>query len=185
MKKNRLSNTTIYLHWTIGFSVIFLLFFGIWMKLNEAYNLYDFHKSVGIIILIPVLARIYWRQINGFQYSIDTSKLEYNLAKIIQYTLLITSILMPITGMVRTGAGGYGFGVFGFSLITENIDPTNSNNIISINDTAAVISGTLHQWIAYMMILSLILHILGALKHYLINKNFVLQRMLGLNESDD
>lgn len=180
MKKDKLSNATVLLHWIVGFSAIFLLFFGIWMKQSEAYHLYDLHKSIGIIILVPVLVRIYWRLVNGFPDSINTSKIEYNLAKIVQYALLTTSILMPIAGMVRTGAGGYGFGIFGLELMTANIDPTNPDNVIAINDTAARLGGVFHQWMGYTMIFVLMLHILGACKHYFINKNFVLQRMLGL-----
>lgn len=49
--KEKLSPISISLHWIVGLTIIGMLSLGIYMEENEAYQLYDLHKSIGAIIL--------------------------------------------------------------------------------------------------------------------------------------
>lgn len=53
--------------------------------------------------------------------------------------------------------------------------------IIEFDDTKDL-AGFIHKWIAYSLMVIIIIHILGALKHHFVDKDETLLRMLGLNK---
>ena len=78
-----------------------------------------------------------------------------------------------------SGAGGHGFGVFGLELFAPNPDPNNPENVLALNQTLAQLGHTLHLWFGYIMIAAISLHIIGAVKHHVVDKDGTLRRMLG------
>lgn len=167
----RFSHITISLHWLIGLSIIGLLGVGIYMERTEAFALYPIHKSVGVIIFVFILIRAVWRLINGWPVPAGNHQgWEIALSKASHWVLLIGSILMPVTGMTMSGAGGHGIAVFGLTLLAKSEDK---------NEMLAGLAHQAHWIIGYILVATVLLHIAGALKHHVLDGDGTLRRMLG------
>tara|TARA_B100000508_G_scaffold140803_1_gene143533 strand:- start:2249 stop:2812 length:564 start_codon:yes stop_codon:yes gene_type:complete len=178
--QNKLSHITIALHWVVGLTIITLLAVGIYMANTSTYSLYPIHKSVGVSIFVVIILRVIWRIYNGWpEPTSNYKKWEQSLSKFIHYTLLIGTILIPLSGMIMSGMGGHGIAVFGFELFHHNPDPLNPNKVIPFNADMAQLGSLLHEWVSYIVIAALALHIAGALKHHIIDGDGTLKRMLG------
>ena len=180
--KEKFSTLTVALHWIVGVTIIALIAVGIYMESYEVYALYDIHKSIGIIILAFVLTRVIWRMQNGWPIPAgDYSTIEHVMAKIVHWVLIIGTLLLPISGMLMSGAGGHGLDIFGLELLAGNPDPNNPEEVIPLNETLAGIGYQMHGLGGDLMIIAIVLHVVGALKHHIVDKDGTLRRMFGAN----
>lgn len=178
--KERLSKQTIFLHWLVALGMIGMLASGVYMHEAKDYAVYDWHKSFGVLLVAFVLWRIYWRAKNGWPQPIrEYRPLEMALAKVVKWVLMIGTILMPISGMMMSGLGGYGIPFFGMEFVAANPDPADPNKVMAINETLAQLGKTLHGLGGNLLILAVALHVAGALKHHIVDKDTTLKRMLG------
>jgi cytochrome b561 len=93
--------------------------------------------------------------------------------------LIVGAVLMPISGMMYSSLGGYGIKVFGWAMV-----PGNKNAEGQAEPFHAGLSSLgqfTHEWLGYLLAGAIILHIAGALKHCLINKDCTLSRTSGCN----
>jgi len=172
--KEKLSLLSIGLHSLIASVVIGLMIIGMDYPI--------IHKSLGLIIIIPVIIRIRWRIKNGWPTPLNSQvNIEKILAKASHWILISGSLLLPLTGVIMSISGGYGLDVFGFMLLPENIDISNGT-VIPISQTVSSIAHVLHDSIANIMIAVIFLHVMGALKHHFIYKDHTLYRMLGIKK---
>ena len=177
----KFSLLTVRLHWLIAISIIVMLTIGVIMtKMDNSpfkFQLYGIHKSLGALILPFALWRIVWRMRNGFPQPVGGhAGWEHRLAKVIHYVLIIGTVLMPISGMVMSAAGGNGISIFGLDLIASNYVDGKAE---PINEMAAGIGHFLHEIGGKMLLVGVVLHVAGALKHHIIDKDGTLVRMLG------
>lgn len=170
-----LSKKTILLHWLTGLLFIAVLALGLYMvdlpKGPDKFELYDTHKSFGFIVLLIALVRLSWRIIEGPIASITPlPRAQEILAKSIHHLLLLGTLLMPISGLLMSIGGGRAVAVFGYELVAagDKIEWLGS------------VSHSVHGIAADIIIIALALHILGGLKHQLIDKDGTISRMLGL-----
>jgi len=178
--QNRLSHTTLTLHWIVGLTVIGLLAVGVYMAETDTLSLYPWHKAFGFAIFFVVLLRVAWRVRNGWPVPVrQYLRIERFLARTVQWILLLGTVLMPISGFLMSALGGFGVDVFGFEVVARNPDPLNPGKILAHNAALASFFHEAHKLIGYTMIAALALHISGALKHHLIDKDGTLRRMLG------
>ena len=178
---NRLSYITILLHWLIAITIIGLIALGLYMTNFELYDYYDMHKSIGIILSGIILVRVVWRIKQGWPVpASNNGKNELFLAKITHWLLITSSVLMPITGMISSGATGHGFGIFRLAMLKENIDPFNPEKTIPLSQFWGEVGEIAHEYMGYILILAIVIHIAGALNHHLIYKDSTLLRMLGI-----
>lgn len=178
--KHKLSSLTIALHWIVGITIIGLLALGKYMESNEAYALYDIHKSIGMIIIAFILARVFWRILNGCpEPASNYSNIEHLTAKVVHWALIIGTVALPVSGVLMSGAGGHGLAIFGWELLAENIDSNNLEEVIPLNKALAGLGHEIHEIVGNIIIIAIVLHFLGALKHHIIDKDGTLRRMLG------
>ncbi len=178
--KDKLSRLTIALHWLVGITIIGLIAVGIYMTENEAFALYPIHKSIGVLVFALVVWRVVWRAMNGWPRSVgDYSTLERISAKVVHWTLIVGTVLFPISGFIMSAAGGHGVAVFGLELVAANPDPANPGEVIALNGGMAQFARTLHGVLGNVMIAAILLHIAGAFKHHLFDRDGTLRRMLG------
>ena len=175
----QLSLLSIIFHWSISVTFICLLCVGIYMADNEIYSLYPIHKSIGILILLLVVPRILWRLKNGFPAPLYDNTTQKKLATAAHVLLLIATLLMPISGMMMSGFAGHGLAVFGLELAAANPDPLNPGQVIAINSSLAGLGHEVHEIAKNIIILIILVHIAGALKHHFMDKDGTLRRMLG------
>jgi cytochrome b561 len=92
---------------------------------------------------------------------------------------MIGTVALPVSGVLMSGAGGHGLAIFGWELLAENIDPNNLEEVIPLNKTLAGLSHEIHEIAGNVIIVAIVLHLIGALKHHIIDKDGTLRRMLG------
>ena len=74
---------------------------------------------------------------------------------------------------------GHGVEFFGLELVARNPNPDNPKEMIPHNGAIAGIAHELHVIAGYMIIVGVLLHIVAALKHHVVDKDGTLRRMLG------
>ncbi|WP_305369414.1 cytochrome b [Photobacterium leiognathi] len=171
---SKLSKPTIALHWITGVLFIGLIILGLYVeglpRSPEKFELLGIHKSLGVIVLAVALIRIAWRFKEGaIPAAPEQSRALQIFAKSIQHLLLLATLLMPISGIMMSVGGGRALEVFGVEILAarEKVEWLGS------------LGHTIHGIAANIIIALIVLHVLGALKHQLINKDNTLVRMFG------
>jgi cytochrome b561 len=132
---------------------------------------YVVHKTVGVVIIGLVIARIIWNFVSPRPESIATLRpLERKLAKTAHVLLYFFMLAMPLTGFIMTSY----FGAPTYFFLWE-LDP-----LWATNEKAVQLWGLLHKYLfPYLIFLVLGAHILGVLKHQFLDKHIkVLRRMV-------
>lgn len=180
--KHQFSKLTVFFHWVVALTIIGLLCVGTYMNEFKVYSLYPIHKSVGMIIFLVILARIFWRIKNGWSQALAThNAFELKLAKVSHWILITGSVLFPISGMLMSAMEGRGLAIFGIELLAKN---SVDGKVVAINRTLAELGETVHYWLAWIMAATIIVHIAGAVKHHFVYKDGTLRRMLGKRVDD-
>jgi cytochrome b561 len=172
------------LHWLIALLIICNIVLGLgsqYVPDADVRPMIDLHKSLGISVLGLAFIRFFWR----FNHSpppfpADYPKWEQNLAHTAHVALYVLIFAMPITGWIHDSAWSAAashpmllFWVipwFRLSFITS-LDPATKEMVHTL-------FGRVHTALSYALYGVLGLHVLGALKHQLIDKQAELQRML-------
>jgi cytochrome b561 len=129
------------------------------------------HKSFGITVLALMILRLYWLHHSGRpELPASVPRWEVRVSRIVQYSLYGLLIAMPIVGWVMSVLSDHIPNFFGLcNLPIPGLMP---------HPALADQFFLAHQIIAYILIGLIILHILGAVKHAVVDKDKILQRML-------
>ncbi|MEO1193884.1 MAG: cytochrome b [Pseudomonadota bacterium] len=184
--QERYTSVAIALHWLIAASIILQLASGLWMAdaINEpatqalAFEVYQWHKSLGLTVLILSLLRLLWRLTHRVPGLPDGMKpWEIMAAKATHVLFYVIMIVMPLTGWVIVSASAFGLPTLYWGLFTWPHLPITG----LASETKAVIEnifGEVHALLGYGTIGLLALHVGAALKHHFIARDAVLARML-------
>lgn len=176
----RLSLTTSLLHWSVALLMIGLTLVGYLMVKFEIWDLYALHKSLGVIALLLSLPRAILRLVKGWPEPVRQYPVYEALAvRAIHWGLLISTLLIPVSGLCYSAAAGRGVAIFGWSIIPMNPDIHDPANVIPFSESVRDIAHTVHIYLPYVMLAFLLVHIVGALKHHLLDKDNTLLRMVG------
>lgn len=178
--KVKLSGVSVALHWIVGVTMIVMVTVGVYMTDFEVYELYPIHKSVGMLIFIVILMRVIWRLKQGWPEAASEYKAwEQSLSRLVHWVLIIATVIMPISGMLMSGLGGYGLEIFGLELLAATPNPDEAGKMIPINGPFAGTAHETHEIAGKVMFVAFLLHVVGALKHHFMDKDGTLKRMLG------
>jgi len=166
------------MHWFVAAAVIALLVIGPVMKrlvpegsLRD--DLYNFHEALGALVLIVMAVRLVRRMAFGAPApDAAMPPMEQRASLWAQYALY--ALLFVITVLGWAGTNAYGdpvsvFGLFNFPVILGTDHP---------------LSDRIFVWhlICGIVIAAIVaLHVAGALYHWLVKRDRVLQRMLSGN----
>lgn len=164
---------TIILHWLSAIAVLGLFALGWWMVDLTYYSDWyktapAIHKSVGILLALVTLFRLFWRTTHKRPPALGT-KVEQQLSGWAHKLIYMLLILLFTSGYLISTADGRGIEVFNWFTV-----PGLGSFIQNQEDLA----GSIHEWLAYALIGLAVLHALAALKHHLIDKDKTLSRML-------
>jgi cytochrome b561 len=126
------------------------------------------HISLGMVALVLVVSRIVWRLAQGAPPKGNDLRALNILAAIVQWGLLVMLLVLVITGPL---------------LVWDMRQPIAVFNWISIPSPLALqpvlrrFIGPAHTLAAYLLVPFVALHILGALKHAVIDHDGVLRRI--------
>lgn len=178
----RYSAVAILLHWVIAAAIVLQLALANRMegpRTPSSFAVTQFHKSVGITILVLSLARLAWRLMNPPPPMPRTlSRWEAGLAKLTHVGFYLIMIGMPLTGWMLVSASPFNRPIILYGLVNWPLFPGLPGLAPAAktlwHDLAENAHGLL-GWVTYVL---LALHVAGALKHQLFSRDEpVLARM--------
>ena len=162
------------LHWLTAIIVITALLIGIAMdRIGEgplADFLYNFHRSLGALLIPVALFRFYWRFTHKPPPLPSDIPLPQRLAaETVHYLLYAIIIVQPMIGWIATSAYRAPIPVLGLF----NLPP-----IWPENRAFSEVLFSVHAYIGWALCGLLAMHIGGALFHHFIRKDRILMRMV-------
>lgn len=133
--------------------------------------LFSLHKTLGVTLFFVALLRILWALSQPHPRLLNGDKpAEAWLASSIHWLLYGSLVLVPLTGWIHHAATS------GFAPIWWPFGQ--SLPFVPKDQSLAEISATLHYILQWVLIGAITLHVAGALKHHLIDRDATLRRML-------
>lgn len=165
---------TKFLHWVIGPLVVILLCVGLYMTNVEdaglKFKLYPLHKSTGIVVLFLAALRVLWHFYSRTPAFVPSLKSwEKTLARLGHFCLYAGMLGMPLSGWIFSSAAGRTVNVYGLFDLP---------NLVEKNEALRDFFAEVHGFLGYFLIFVIVLHVVGALKHHIIDKDTTLRRML-------
>ena len=160
------------LHWIVALLIIFTTALGWRMLFIEkepgAAEWFDLHRSIGLTIFTLVALRLVWRLAHSPEpLPDDMAKWQIRLAVVTHWLLYVLMIVIPVTGYL--GASYTKSGVAWFGRATPRWAEPN-------HDLAEQFFNV-HGTLVWVLVALVALHVAGALKHWLIDKDGTFQRM--------
>jgi|EndMetStandDraft_9_1072997.scaffolds.fasta_scaffold04869_5 cytochrome b561 len=163
-----------FFHWTVAICVLTIIPVGLVMNSlpqgvtqNVAYTV---HRSLGALVLVLMILRLGYRLIVGWPAPEPTITAAQRIASHAVHNLLyVLLIVQPALGWYATSVYGATisfFGLFNLPSLAEKNEPASEPLFM------------VHELLGFAIAGLLVLHIGGALYHYFIRKDGVLQRML-------
>lgn len=169
----RYTSVAIALHWLVALLVITLIAVGLTMDRLPLsplkFEIFQLHKSIGLTVLLLVVARLAWRLTHRPPVlPAGTKGWEKGLAHATHWSLYLLLLAMPLFGWIFSDAAGYHPSLFGLPVpVLSSQNPETANTFKQ-----------LHEFGGYTILTLLVLHVGAALKHHFLKKDDVLQRML-------
>ncbi|BAZ14112.1 hypothetical protein NIES4071_59520 [Calothrix sp. NIES-4071] len=146
-----------FIHWMMAGFYLLLFTSGTYM-INLGHNVfyrryfYDFHKTLGVIVMSLLLARITFLLRLQLNKGLSNQK-KISLQKfIVHASLYFFMLLVPLSGYMLSNAGGHDIIIFGTNIALPQV--------FAKNRQLAVLSGNLHFWLSYTFLVFIILHTL-------------------------
>lgn len=168
----RYSTTAIIFHWLLAVLIPGMLGLGWYMMSIEetpsASWYFDLHKSIGIVIAVTVVLRLLWR-LGHCPPPLPThvARWQVRVSKASHLLLYASFLAMPTFGLSGTLLSEDELSFFGLPL----------TSILSPDKTISEVLFSVHGVIAWILAGLIAVHVLAALKHLLIEKDRVFQRM--------
>lgn len=170
----RYPRTAVVLHWIVALSIIALLVTG-WHMVGISKNtpqrafFFNLHKSLGIVTAIFIVALITWRIRHEVPPLPAAMPRWEKWAALLNHRLFyVCMVLMTLTGYLTSSFSKYGPKLLGIPLPHWGWeDATLRSNFVAIHRATALIFAVL-----------IAIHLAAALKHLLVDRDGVFQRML-------
>lgn len=161
-------------HWVMAALILAQIALGLmatsWQVSPLKLELFVWHKSIGMLILLLVLSRLLWRLLNPTPaLPAGTPVWERIAARSSHLLLYVLMIALPISGWILNSASNIPFRIFWLIRLPAIVPPEER-----IADLFARVHGGLFVLIAVVIIV----HIGAALRHHFVKRNNVLSRML-------
>lgn len=154
-----------WLHGSVAIGVIGLTGLGVWMTGAQVWHWYPIHKTSGILLLLLIVARIGWRLKVGWPAAVFAiPRWQYRLKRLVQLCLLLGTLLMPLTGMLYSGASGHGFQLDNWVLWPAQYAADGS--VIPYSDFWSDVGQTAHHQLGYLLIGLILIHLLAAIRQW-------------------
>ncbi|MBM3643371.1 MAG: cytochrome b [Alphaproteobacteria bacterium] len=164
------------LHWTTAIAVFLLLGVGFWMTglpvsaFKLKLQVYNWHKWIGLVVLVLTLARLWWRWRHPPPPLPGTlAAWERRLAPLGHALLLALLIAMPISGWAMSSAAGVPVVWFGVIPLPDLIPRDQS----SFETVRAV-----HKVLSRLLVVTIFGHLAAIVRHDVFRRDGILRRML-------
>jgi cytochrome b561 len=159
-------------HWAMALGVVFLFGLGLWMVTLDYYSPYytsapDVHRSVGILLLILLMARFGWRLVNPRPDDGELAPWERTASRIVHWGFYPLLLALMVSGYLISTADGRPIEVFNWFSVPSLVQRK------GLEDSA----GEVHEVLAYLTIALVVVHAAASLKHHFIDRSRILVRM--------
>ena len=169
------NNIAILLHWLVAFLLMIQFLIGLDMvdipKGPDSPRVFWFntHKSIGILLGCVILFRLYWRLRSGVPESpAGSANWERTAASLSHKLLYFCMVLMPTSGLVGSLFSKYDLLFLGIKI----------PKFFEHDPLIKEVTTNIHQWTAYIFLAIICIHILGAVKHLVIDCDGVFEWMM-------
>ena len=132
--------------------------------------LYNFHKSLGVLILLLMVLRLINRLVAGAPApDPGIEPWQRTVSSAVHGALYLLLLAMPVVGYIANSAYGAPTPFFGLFTLPK---------LVADNEALAKQLFALHRWTGFVVIVLVLMHVAGALFHYFVRRDTVLQRML-------
>ena len=169
----RYTRTAIVLHWLIAALVTAQFAWGWWMQTIPKQppglraDAFNFHKSVGLTILALMTLRLAWRLLHRAPPLPPMPRWQAALARATHGGLYAALLVQPLAGYLGSVFSGYPVKYFGMTL------PAWGARHDALKD---LLSGV-HLTVSWIIATLVLLHVAGAAKHALVDRDGLLRRM--------
>jgi cytochrome b561 len=169
----RYTTTAIFLHWVIAVAVVALIAWGWWMQtipkdpVGPRADAYNLHKSVGLSVLLLMLARTGWRASHPPPALPPMPVWQARVARAVHLLFYLCLLVQPLSGYLGSAFSGYPVKFFGVVL------PAWAPKSVALKDAMSV----LHYANAWVLMAALVLHLAGTLKHALVDRDGSFRRI--------
>jgi cytochrome b561 len=163
---------SVFLHWVMAVAVFALFALGLWMVRLDYYSPYyqsapNLHRSAGIILFAVLFLRITWRLANNKPNRATLTDFEQRASRLVHAALYALLVALMLSGYLISTADGRSIEVFNWFSLPS---PGKSEGL---EDAA----GFIHEWIAYAVMALAGLHAAAAVKHRMVDRDKVSNRM--------
>ncbi len=174
----RYSSVAMVLHWALGLSIFAMFALGVYMHELPfsplRLKLYNYHKWAGICFLALSVLRLLWRFTHrppalptAIEQAMPTWQTRiYHATHVALYALFFA---VPLIGWAYSSAAGFPMVVFGVLPIPD---------LLAVDKALAEQLKEWHEISALALMALALLHIAAALKHQLIDRDKLVNRML-------
>ncbi|MEJ8835041.1 cytochrome b [Ramlibacter sp. AN1133] len=168
----RYSTPAIVLHWLLAALIVFMASLGWWMMTVEdtpgGERFFVLHKSVGLILLALVALRVLWRLAHRPEsLPAAVPRWQVLLSGATQAGLYLLMIAVPLTGLLGAMYSRAGLVFFG----------TDLPRWVAASRPTAKQFFELHETLVWVLVVLVVLHVAGGLKHLLVDRDQVFARM--------
>lgn len=165
------------LHWLTALVILCSIILGLTAKrgtfdaVESQITVYSLHKTLGILAVTVATLRILWALTQKHPTPVHPDrKLETFAADVAHWLLYVSMIIVPVTGWAEHAA-------------TEGFAPIlwpfgQGLPFIPKSGHLAETLAAIHSTFAWLLIATIVLHVVGALKHAFIDRDGVLARMI-------
>jgi cytochrome b561 len=172
--RERYTTVAIVLHWVIAAAVLFMIGLG-WVMGDipkgtpERAYWFNLHKSIGVTVGVLVVLRLMWR-LSHRPPPLPASMpgWEVTAARISHGLLYALLIAMPVIGFLASNFTKFGVKYFGLQI----------GPFFAEDQAARDALQALHGLLSYVLVVLVAIHVAAAVKHWLVDRDGVFQRML-------
>lgn len=174
MKNTGYSTPSRLFHWGMALLILLTIPAGLLMVQSEISRglrdaLFLYHKNVGVLLLILVLARLVWRwRAPAPPPLTGLPALQKRIALLTHGLIYALLIVVPLAGYVRVRAGGFPI---------EVLNALGLPTLVPRSDALAAVAKSVHYYSGLAISALIALHIAAALYHGFVRRDGVLERM--------
>ncbi len=174
----RYNNTAITLHWLVVLLIFAAFPLGVYMhelSLSPTkLQLYSYHKWLGITVLLLAVLRVVWRATHTPPALPDDMPRWQKIASHATHQLLYKLLfVIPLSGWLMSSAKGFKTVWFGVLPLPD---------LVGKDKVLGELLANVHASLNYLLLALVVLHIAAVLKHRLIDRDDVMNRMLPRGE---
>jgi cytochrome b561 len=170
-------------HWVIAFAILGQIGLG-WTMSDlpngmRKFELFQLHKSVGLTILLLSLGRVAWRLTHRPPpYAEGVRGWQRRLATTVHVGFYVVMLALPLTGWALVSASPLNIPTELWGVVPWPHLPGLSTLPGEQKEAVSGVLSDTHAWLVRLTLALLALHVAGALKHQLLDRDGTLGRML-------